>query len=174
VAIGVGGSLGVYVGLLHLVNHAITKPLLFLAAGEIVQRYDTRRMHAIRGAVRAVPVGGPLFLLAAFAIAGLPPSGIFVSELGIVAASFGQGAYGVGIVLMALLATIFAGICAHVLPMALGRPARPLEPAKPQRTTALSLTPLAIGVVGLGLWVPPWLSAAIEQAAAVVATGRLP
>jgi hypothetical protein len=36
---------------------------------------------------------------------------------------------------------------------------------------SLSLVPLAIGVVGLGFWVPPWLSAAIEQAAVVVATG---
>jgi hydrogenase-4 component F len=173
VAVGLGGSLALYVGLLHLLNHAITKPLLFFAAGELVQRYGTRRMHAIRGAVRALPVGGPIFLLGAFAIAGLPPSGIFLSELGIVMASFGSGSYMVGIVLMALLAVIFASICAHVIPMALGRPARPLEPAKPEPATALSLAPLALGVVGLGLWVPPWLSAAIEQAAAVVATGGL-
>jgi hydrogenase-4 component F len=171
VAVGLGGSLALYVGLLHLLNHAITKPFLFLAAGDLVQRYGTRRMHAIRGAVRAVPVGGPAFLLGAFAIAGLPPSGVFVSELGIVMASFGSGSYVVGIALLALLAIVFAGICAHVIPLAFGRPARPLEPAKPRPTTALSLAPLAIGVVGLGLWVPPWLSSAIEQAAAVVATG---
>jgi len=174
VAAGLGSGLALYVGLLHLLNHAITKPLLFFAAGEIVQRYGTRRMHKIRGAVRAVPVGGPIFLLGAFAIAGLPPSGIFLTELGIVTASFNSQAYVIGIVLMALLATIFAAICAHVLPMVLGRPARPLEPAKAQPTTALSMAALAVGVVGLGLWVPPWLSGAIEQAAAIVATGRLP
>jgi hydrogenase-4 component F len=171
VAVGLGGGLGLYAGLLHLVNHALTKPLLFFAAGDVVQRYGTSRMSAIRGAVRAAPVGGPLLLLGSFAIAGLPPSGIFLSELGIVSASFGHGAYWIGGVLAALLATIFAGVCAHVLPIALGRPSRLLEPAKAQPTTALALVPLAIGVVGLGLWVPAWLSAAIEQAAAVVATG---
>jgi hypothetical protein len=86
-------------------------------------------------------------------------------------ASFNGGGYWIGGLLLVLLATIFAGICAHVLPMVLGRPARPLEPAKAQTTTALSLVPLAVGVVWLGLWVPPWLSAIVEQAAAVVATG---
>jgi hydrogenase-4 component F len=131
-------------------------------------------MPAIRGALRAAPVGGPLFLLAAFAIAGLPPSGIFLSELGIVAASFGAGAYWTGGLLVALLATIFAGVCAHALPMAFGRPGRPLEPAKSQPTAAISLAPLVVGVVALGLWVPPWLSSVIEQAAAIVATGRTP
>src|SRR4029079_2749124 len=89
VAVGLGGSLALYIGLLHLVNHAITKPLLFFAAGDLAQRHDTRRLAALRGGVGAAPVGGPLFLLGAFAIAGLPPAGIFVSELGIVAASFG-------------------------------------------------------------------------------------
>jgi hydrogenase-4 component F len=171
VAVGLGGSLALYVGLLHLVNHALTKPLLFFSAGDIVQRYGTRRMRAIRGAARAVPVSGPLLLLGAFAIAGLPPSGIFLSELGIVMASFRSGGYWIGGLLLVLLATIFAGICAHILPMVLGRPARPLEPAKTQPTTALSLVPLVVGVVWLGLWVPPWLSATIEQAAAVVALG---
>jgi hypothetical protein len=55
--------------------------------------------------------------------------------------------------------------------MVLGRPIHPLEPAKAHPTTALSLVPLAVGVVWLGLWVPPWLSAFVEQAAAVVMTG---
>ena len=52
------------------------------AYGELVQRYGTRRMHAIRGAARAVPVGGPVFLLGAFAIAGLPPSASLSASLG--------------------------------------------------------------------------------------------
>lgn len=171
VAVGLGGSLALYAGLLHLVNHALTKPLLFFCAGDVVQRYGTRRIRAIRGAARAVPVSGLLLLLGGFAIAGLPPSGVFLTELGIVMASFGSGAYWIGGLLLVLLATIFAGLCAHILPMILGRPTRPLEPAKAQPTAALSLVPLAIGVIWLGLWVPPWLSATIEQAAAVVATG---
>jgi hydrogenase-4 component F len=171
VAIGLGGSLALYVGLLHLVNHALTKPLLFFSAGDIVQRYGTRRMRAIRGAARAVPMSGPLLLLGVFAIAGLPPSGIFLTELGIVMESFAGGASWIGGLLLLLLAAIFAGLCAHVLPMVLGRPIHPLEPAKAHPTTALSLVPLAVGVVWLGLWVPPWLSAFVEQAAAVVMTG---
>ncbi|MCC6177842.1 MAG: hydrogenase 4 subunit F [Chloroflexi bacterium] len=171
VAVGLGGTLALYAGLLHLVNHAVTKPLLFFAAGDVVQRYQTRRMGSIRGAVRAAPLTGSLLLLGVFAIAGLPPSGIFLSEFGIVAASFGGGALWIGLLLTLLLATVFGGMCAHGLPMVLGRPIRSLGLTKPQPTTALTLAPLAVAVVGLGVWVPPWLTDAIEQAAAVVTTG---
>ncbi|MFN8634581.1 MAG: hypothetical protein U0893_12045 [Chloroflexota bacterium] len=74
----------------------------------------------------------------------------------------------IGGLLLLLLATIFAGLCAHVLPMVLGRAAVPPGPSKTHPTTALGhQVPLAVGVVLFGLWVPPWLSGVVEQAAAV-------
>ncbi len=54
----IGGPLGVYAGLLHLVNHAATKALLFFVAGDLVQRYGTRRISAIRGAMHVAPLAG--------------------------------------------------------------------------------------------------------------------
>jgi hydrogenase-4 component F len=127
----------------------------------------------MRGAVLAVPVAGPLFLVGALAISGLPPSGIFLSELGIVLASYGAGVPWVGLLLLALLAMTFAGLCRHIISIAFGRPARPLEPAKSSPMTMLSLAPLAVAVVVLGVWVPEWLSEAIRQAAVAIGTGSV-
>jgi hydrogenase-4 component F len=172
-AVGVGGPTGLLAGLFHLLNHAITKSLLFFAAGELVQRYGTRRIARIRGAARAVPVAGPLFLLGALAIAGLPPSGIFVGELGIVLASFGEGVAWVGVLLLALLAVTFAGLCGHVVQVTFGRPAHPLEPAKSSPTTVVALVPLAAIVVVLGLWVPAPLTELLQQAASIVGSGSV-
>jgi hydrogenase-4 component F len=173
VAIGIGGRAAVFAGLLHLLNHAITKSLLFFAAGEIVQRYGTRRIRKIRGAVRAVPVAGPLFLLGAFAISGLPPSGIFLSELGVLLAAFLQDVAWVGLLVLALLAATFAGLCGHVVQVAFGRPMRPLEPSKSSPTTLLALVPLVVGVVVLGVWVPDGLNTLLRQAADTIGTGAV-
>ena len=169
-AIGIGGPAALFAGLLHLMNHAITKSMLFFAAGELVQRYGTRRISAIRGAARAVPVAGPLFLLGMLAISGLPPSGIFLSELGVVIASFEQGLAWAGLAILALLAATFAGMCRHVVGLALGRPIRPIEPAKSNPAILVALAPLAAAVVILGVWVPPWLVELIQQAARTVGT----
>jgi hydrogenase-4 component F len=173
-AIGVGGPAALFAGLLHLLNHAITKSLLFFAAGEVVQRYGgTRRISRIRGAARAIPVAGPLFLLAALAISGLPPSGVFLSELGILISAFLENAAWVGVLILALLAATFAGLCGHVVNVAFGRPIRPLEPAKSSSTTLLALVPLAIGVVVLGVWVPDGLRTLLRQAADTIGAGSV-
>lgn len=171
-AVGIGGPTALFAGLFHLLNHAITKSLLFFAAGDLVQRYGTRRITRIRGAARAVPVAGPLFLLGTLAISGLPPSGIFVGEIGILLASFGEGVAWVGVLLLALLAVTFAGLCSHVVHLAFGRPSRPLEPAK-SSPTLLALVPLAVAVVVLGVWVPAPLTELLQQAASIVGSGSV-
>jgi hydrogenase-4 component F len=117
-----------------------------------------------------VPVAGPLFLLGTLAIAGLPPSGIFLSELGVVIASFEHGLAWVGLAILALLAATFAGICRHVVGLTLGRPIRPPEPAKSNPAIVVALAPLAVAVVILGVWVPAWFVELIQQAARTVGT----
>jgi len=67
--------------LLHVVNHALFKGLLFLAAGAVIQRAHTRSLDALGGLGRSMPATALLFLLGAVAIVGLPPLNGFVSEL---------------------------------------------------------------------------------------------
>lgn len=61
-----------YGGLLHLVNHAMFKSLLFLGAGVIVAHYKTRKVTEIRGTFQTMPVASLCMLVGCLAISGTP------------------------------------------------------------------------------------------------------
>src|SRR5690606_12655180 len=115
VAFGIGGPLGIYAGVLHLVNHAITKAMLFFVVGDLVQRFGTRRISAIRGALRLAPLASWLLIFGVLAITGVPPFSIFVSEVTIAAAGFAGGRLGAAAAtaVVLLLGVIFTGMLAH-------------------------------------------------------------
>src|SRR5205085_9734225 len=66
--------------LLHTVNHAIFKTLLFLGAGAFERAAGALELDRLGGLLRRMPWTGGSFLLGAMAIAGLPPLNGFVSE----------------------------------------------------------------------------------------------
>ena len=66
--------------LLHVLNHAAFKGLLFLGAGSVVLATGTRRIEELGGVVKRMPLTALFFLVGAMAIAGLPPLNGFVSE----------------------------------------------------------------------------------------------
>ena len=72
--------LGFTGGLLHILNHALFKPLLFFTAGSVYQAYHTRNLEHLGGVIRKMPQTAGLFLLGALSISGLPPFNGFVSE----------------------------------------------------------------------------------------------
>ncbi len=72
--------LGFLGALLHVLNHALFKSLLFLAAGAVQHRTGTRDMNRLGGLLQQMPVTGRAFLVGACAICGLPPLNGFVSE----------------------------------------------------------------------------------------------
>ncbi len=90
---GIGGPIGIYGALFHVFNHAVTKSLMFFGAGNIVSAYNKHKMTQIRGVIEAMPFTGMMFLLGTFAIAGFPPFSIFRSEIMIIMASFLNGSY---------------------------------------------------------------------------------
>ena len=164
VAIGIGGPVGVYAALLHLVNHAITKALLFFLSGELVQRYGTRRIRAIRGVVGATPLLGSLLLIGVLAITGLPPFGMFVSEFEHRRRRVSRGVRGRHRRADRALALIFTGIFGHFGGMVFGAPVkRRLTGADLGRTSMALFGVLALAITVLGLWVPPPLTSAIQQ-----------
>jgi hydrogenase-4 component B len=74
VALGLGG------GLLHVLNHALFKGLLFLGAGSVLHATGTRQMDQLGGLIKPMPWTGFVFMVGAAAIAALPPLNGFVSE----------------------------------------------------------------------------------------------
>jgi hydrogenase-4 component F len=178
VAFGIGGAVGVYAGVLHLVNHAATKSLLFFTAGDIVQRFGTRRISAIHGALRAAPFTGWLLLLGVFAITGGPPSGIFISEVAIAGAGFGGDRWRIAaiVVVVLLLGAIFAGILAQTLRLAYG-PAPAAVTSDPgtghrwwsDGPRLAALVPLAAVIVLFGIYVPGPVSDLLNDVGSLVA-----
>src|SRR4051794_33279517 len=66
--------------LLHTLNHALFKSLLFLAAGAFEQAVGALELDRLGGLLRRMPWTGGAFLAGSMAIAGLPPFNGFVSE----------------------------------------------------------------------------------------------
>jgi len=73
--------LGMAGALLHVLNHATFKALLFLSAGSVIHACGTRELDLLGGVSRRLPRTALLFGIGAVAICGLPPLNGFVSEL---------------------------------------------------------------------------------------------
>ncbi len=66
--------------LLHSVNHAAFKGLLFLGAGSVLRSTGTRLLDSLGGLVHTMPRTTVAVVIGALSIAGLPPFNGFVSE----------------------------------------------------------------------------------------------
>jgi hydrogenase-4 component B len=73
-------SLAFAAALLHTVNHAVFKALLFLGAGAFAQAVGGLQLDRLGGLLRRMPWTGWTFLVGCAAIAGLPPLNGFASE----------------------------------------------------------------------------------------------
>ncbi|MCX5681886.1 MAG: proton-conducting transporter membrane subunit, partial [Candidatus Omnitrophica bacterium] len=89
-------------GLLHVLNHALFKGLLFLGAGAVVHAAGTREIDCLGGLLKRMPSTGICFLIGSAAICGLPLLNGFVSEFLIYLGSF----YGIGISASVFLAVL--------------------------------------------------------------------
>lgn len=84
VAVGAGVPLA---ALLHLIAHAAIKSSLFLGAGVFKHSRESTRLTALHGAGRDRPLIFAGFVLAALALAGIPPLSGFFSKDAVIAAA---------------------------------------------------------------------------------------
>ncbi len=132
---GTVATLALTAALLHTVNHAAFKGLLFLGAGAVISRTHVRNMEALGGLARRMPWTAGLFLLGAVAISALPPLNGFVSEWLTFQALLGgasrlSGPAALGIVFAAAMLALTGGLAAACFVKAfgvtfLGRPRTP-------------------------------------------------
>ena len=73
-------ALALCAALLHSLNHAIFKSLLFLGAGAISDAVHTLNIEELGGLQRRMPATGLVYLVACCSVAGLPLFNGFVSE----------------------------------------------------------------------------------------------
>ena len=150
--VGLGlGPLGAFAALLHLVNHAVAKGMMFLLSGRILDRYHTTEMGEVSGLLRAMPVTGGLFAAGMLALAGLPPFGIFFSKLSLVRAGFATGhPWLMALVLVLLLAAVVA-MLAQINRMLYGAPPAGVRVGESNRWGLVPLVLCAALLVAFGL-----------------------
>ena len=66
--------------LMHVVNHAIMKDLLFLCSGALIMRAGTRNLKDLAGLGKAMPFTATCMVIGLLSILGLPPFAGFMSK----------------------------------------------------------------------------------------------
>lgn len=74
------GAVGLVAALLHCLNHAVIKSLLFLCAGAVIQQTHEHSLEQMGGLIHRMPRLAGLFLVGTLSMAALPPFNGFVSE----------------------------------------------------------------------------------------------
>jgi formate hydrogenlyase subunit 3/multisubunit Na+/H+ antiporter MnhD subunit len=176
--IGLVLSLGTYAAtagaLMHVLNHAVMKDLLFLAAGGIILRAGSQRLSDLSGMGKAMPFTGGCMAVGLVSIMGLPPMGGFFSKFLMLKAALDAGQVWMAalILLGGLIGCIYYGRIIKVL-FFTRREGAPV--AGLPVTMALPLGVLAALTLVAGLLPAQWLGLVLPAAAALFpAGGSLP
>jgi hydrogenase-4 component F len=167
-ALGFGGRLGALGVALHMLYHAVTKPLVFFCAGNVQQHFGTPYFRKVSGVVHTLPWTGGLFLLATFAVTGTPPFTLFQSEFTTLSAAlaadrpWAAGLFALGVV------TIFAGFLVHMAKMNLGVPLAAGAAVRECPWKLGAMVWVGLCVVGLSVWMPGPLLQLVQQSAQII------
>lgn len=161
IALGLGGPRA---ATFHLAAHAAFKSTLFLAAGVVQERMGTRAFDRLGGLARTLPVAGAAFLVAALALAGMPPLSGFWSEEAILAVASGHGpGTGALVVLLVFLGGAYIGRAGAAT--FLGRRRSTAGPPKPGWAMGTGMGVLALAAAGVGWLLAGRFGAALPFAA---------
>ncbi len=191
VGFGVGGPLGTFGGLFHLLNHALAKSLVFFSAGNVHRRFATREIGEVRGLAKVQPVTAVAMLVAGLALVGMPPFSMFLSEVMVVSAlatqSFASDTLHIGrfltiivthdvrslaIVTLFLLfaVALFGGLTYRVVSMVWGTPPDGVRRGEPWEVGHVSLIVTGAALVGFGLALPEPVRGLMDRAVAILMT----
>ncbi len=174
VALGIGGPLGCSAAILQMFNHSMGKSMLFLSAGNVNQKYRSKRIPRVFAMLRIMPFTGIVFLVGMLAITGVPPFNIFTSEFSIFVAGFQQGHMVETSVLIIFIAFIFAAMMFHVMKMVLGEEVGDRVPRGEVSwwSVVALVLPLSI-VITFGLYMPASFTQLIHHASYILTGGHL-
>jgi len=141
--IGTGYPIGIAGGLFHMLNNAIYKSCLFFSGGAVEKKAGTTNLEKLGGFAKIMPITFTTFLIASFAISGVPPFNGFASKWmvyqGVIESSKSGGGHlwivwlvaamlGSGLTLASFMKLIHA--------VFLGQPAQDRSPASDKRQEA--------------------------------------
>jgi hydrogenase-4 component F len=168
ITLGFGfGGVGSFAALLHMIYHSLAKSILFFSAGNILLKYGSTKIANVRGILTALPVTGAVLFLAFLAITGVPPFGLFLTEVYILTAGIAAHPL-VVIIAILLLALIFVGFLRFIAAMVFGKPADPVERGEANTLTIVPSVILMAILIMLSIFLPEPLKIWIDAAVALI------
>jgi len=170
--IGIGG-VAAFGALLHMITNGLTKGVLFLSAGNIHRAFGSKNTDDVQGAMKRLPISGPLFLAGFLMVTGSPPGGPFISELTILIGTIQAEKYLVAGLFLATMSIVFIGMGSTVLRVVQGVPSAKVA-STPYRERPELVIPIIVFFVlalALGLWIPPPLETILHNAVAYLDGG---
>ncbi len=168
IGVGLGGVLGLYGALLHAFNHSLAKTLLFFTTGNIREHFGTLRMDRIHGMARLLPWTTSALVVGSVAIVGMPPFGLFVSELAILTAAFSQSHLFIAVLMLASISVVFGALLYHFQQMLSGTPE---HAGHTRRVLLADFAPMAVCaacLLALGIGIPSAFANVLQGATAVL------
>ncbi len=139
--LGIGGTVALFGALLHALNHALIKALMFLTFGNVRREYARQQGASepdedrITGVLQSMLGSGVVLFFGGLGLVGSPPFSIFLSEFIILWAAFERfvhpvassplpvAVYLLAVILFLITVTlIFGGLVGHLARLLLGRP----------------------------------------------------
>ncbi|WP_226051091.1 hydrogenase 4 subunit F [Dickeya chrysanthemi] len=173
VALGIGGPLGILAALLHTLNHSLAKTLLFCGSGNVLLKYGTRDMDAVKGILRVAPVTGALLAGGALALGGMPPFNVFLSEFMTVTAGIHAGQLPLVLVLLVLLTVVLAGLIRMIATSVLGSQPEAVSKGELGWLTTAPMLILLVLMLVMGTHIPQPVTHLLERATAIVLNGNM-
>ena len=149
------GPPGVFASLLHLTGHALAKSVAFLLSARIYDLYGSSDISRVPGLFATAPSTAILFMAAVFALAGLPPFSLFVSEVLIVQAAWAAGHPLLTLLVLVLILLAFASLLARAQGMLFGQP--------PSDVTAGEQSGLRLALIAAPLVLLAWVGIALPE-----------
>ncbi|UUE11356.1 hydrogenase 4 subunit F [Dickeya zeae] len=172
VALGIGGPLGILAALLHTLNHSLAKTLLFCGSGNVLLKYGTRDMDAVKGILRVAPITGALLAGGALALGGMPPFNVFLSEFMTVTAGIHAGHLPLVLVLLVLLTVVLAGLVRMIATSVLGSKPEAVSKGELGWLTTAPMLILLVLMLVMGTRIPQPVTHLLERATAIVLNGN--
>jgi hydrogenase-4 component F len=168
-AVAMNTPLTIFGALLHMGYHALAKPVLFFGAGNIHQACHTVELRLIGpGIVHVLPVTVLLMGLAALAAVGLPPFGLFYTEMTVLSGGFAAHQTGTSVLILVALLISFCGILKQLSRIFLGAPRRERSTSTPALAGIPAMALMLGCLLTFSIWLPTSLQLLVRQAAGVV------
>ena len=156
--IGFGTPLALAGVAVHIAAHAVAKATGFYAATPLIAHEPRATERAVTGIARTFPALGSVMGISLGALAGLPPSPLFFSEVLIVAGGFEAGRSWAAGATAFLLALGFLGLAHALLETTVGKARRRDATQRRERRTVAALGGLSLalllGLSAAALWLP--------------------